>query len=121
MARGVEAVDHNPKYIQAQKDGKAPLEYIPLRVLPGVSKVLEHGASKYGIRNWRKDPILESTYKASVLRHLMAWSEGEELDPDSGLSHLYHIIAGCMVVLDAQQEGTSMNDLKVTESKGDVN
>ena len=107
----------NPKYVQAQKEGKAPLEYIPLRVLEGVAYVLQHGAEKYGIRNWREDPILLSTYKGAILRHLTAWSEGEDFDPDSGREHLEHIMACCVVALDAIHHNTAENDLTITESK----
>lgn len=108
---------HNPKHIRAQKDGKAPLEYIPLGVLEGVSWVLMHGAEKYGIRNWRQDPILLSTYKGAILRHLRAWSEGEPIDPDSGRHHLEHIMACCIVALDAIAHGAAVDDLTITESK----
>jgi hypothetical protein len=107
----------NPKYIRAQKEGKAPLEYIPLEVLAGVSRVLAHGAEKYGVRNWRKDEILMSTYKAAILRHLTDWSEGRRIDPDSGEDHLCHIMACCMVVLDAITRGKAIDDLTIEESK----
>ena len=109
--------EDNPKYVQAQKDGKSPFEYIPLRTLAGTAKVLEHGANKYGIRNWRKDPIKASTYQGAFLRHLEAYYEGEDIDPDSGASHLSHIMANCMVMLDAALENTLIDDRTITESK----
>ncbi len=107
----------NPKYVRAQKDGKAPLEYIPLTVLPDWAKVHKHGADKYGIRNWRQDEILMSTYTGAILRHLMAWANGEDLDPDSGLNHLYHVMACCAAVLDAEMHGKAVDDRTKTESK----
>lgn len=107
----------NPKMVQAQKEGKHPFEYIPLRTLAGTARVLQHGADKYGIRNWRKDPIKASTYKGAFLRHLEAYYEGETTDPDSGESHLSHIMANCMVMIDAALEGTLIDDRLVTESK----
>lgn len=107
----------NPKYVQAQKDGKAPLEYIPLSILRGDSYVHKHGAEKYGIRNWRKDEILMSTYVGAILRHLSDWAEGEDLDPDSGVSHLHHIRCCCAVVLDAMAHGKAVDDRTIVESK----
>ena len=110
-------MEQNPKYIQAQKEGKAPLEYLPLDILPDLAQVLKHGADKYGIRNWRESEILLSTYKGAILRHLMAWSSGEAIDGDSGKNHLYHIMACCAVVLDAERYGKTVDDLNVTETK----
>ena len=83
----------NPKHIRAMKDGKAPLEYLVWSVLEGEAHVLQGGAEKYGIRNWRKDKIKASTYEGAMLRHLKAWAEGEDNDPDSGFSHLQHLRA----------------------------
>ena len=107
----------NPKYIRAQKDGKAPLEFIPLNVLAGDAIVHKHGADKYGIRNWRKDEILMSTYVGAILRHLVAWADGEDLDPDSGVNHLHHIRACCAAVVDAQALDKAVDDRTTTESK----
>lgn len=54
-----------------------------------MGRVMAHGADKYGVDNWQKcdDP---RRYDAAAMRHLLAFLDGEELDPDSGLSHLAH-------------------------------
>lgn len=108
--------DENPKYIQAMKDGKAPLEYLVDFVMTGDAYVHKGGADKYGVRNWTIDAIKASTYIAAIRRHLKAWSEGETLDPDSGWSHLYHIRAGCAIVLDADNVGKLIDDRDRAES-----
>lgn len=101
----------NPKYVQAIKDGKPRMEYLVGSVLHGDAIVHSHGADKYGERNWRVDPIKASTYEAAILRHFMAYFyEREDLDPDSGLNHLYHIRACCAVMLDAEMSGTLIDD-----------
>jgi hypothetical protein len=115
---GVSEDKENPKYVQAQKDGKDPMEFILLGILAGESRVLAHGAGKYGRRNWRKDPIKLSTYQGAILRHLTAFFEGEDMDPDSGESHLQHIRACCAVMLDAMEHGTAIDDRDLAESKG---
>ena len=112
----------NPKYIQAQKDGKVPMEFIPWNVLEDVAWVLKSGAEKYGTRNWRIDPILASTYEAAIARHaLLEWASGQDLDKDSGRHVLAHVIACCMVVLDAINNGTLIDDRDRKESKGGGN
>ena len=100
----------NPKHIQAQKDGKVPMEYLVTSVLADDARCHKHGADKYGVRNWREDPILASTYEGAMLRHFTAWCAGEDLDPDTGLSHLTHLRACCAVVLDAVLCGTLIDD-----------
>jgi len=107
----------NPKLIRALKDGKDPLEYLVTSVWPGDARVHQSGAIKYGICNWREDNILASTYKGAMLRHLRAWIEGEDIDPESGESHLYHIRACCAIVLDSEMNGTLIDDRDTVESK----
>ena len=112
--------EENPKHIQAMKDGKAPLEYLVDFVMAGDAYVHQGGAIKYGYRNWTIDKIKASTYIAAIRRHLNAWSAGEDLDPPdkggSGWSHLYHIRAGCAIVLDAENAGTLIDDRDRAES-----
>lgn len=112
-------VRQNPKHIQAQKEGKFPMEYLVYDVLIEEALVLKHGADKYGVRNWRKDKILASTYEGAIMRHLFAWATGHDLDPDSGLSHLAHIRACCAIVLDAVIHDTLIDDRSRCESKSE--
>jgi len=69
----------------------------------------QHGLKKYGRFNWRHAGINATTYIGAIRRHLDAWADGEDNDPDSGLSHIAHIIAGANIILDAQAIGM-MND-----------
>ncbi len=107
----------NPKLTQALKDGKAPMEYLVYSVLEADARVHKGGADKYGIRNWLQDEILASTYVGAIMRHLKAWVEGEDQDPESGESPLTHIRACCAVVLDAEKHGTLIDDRNRVESK----
>lgn len=93
-----------------QTADKPPLEYLVTSVLPDEAKVLKLGADKYGVRSWRVEKIWASTYEGAMLRHLLAWIEGEDLDPESGLPHLAHLRANCAVVMDAQMHGTFVDD-----------
>lgn len=107
----------NPKYIQAQKDGKVRMECLVTSVLASEARVLAHGADKYGARNWRKDEILASTYEGAMMRHLFAWINGEDIDPDSGEPHLSHLRACAAVVMDADDHGKLVDDRNRMESK----
>ena len=108
----------NPKHIQQLKEGKTPFEYIPFRQLKDVAKALQHGANKYGVRNWRVDRIKASTYVGAITRHaLEEWAAGEDSVADSGLHPLAHVIACCLVVMDAEAHGTLIDDRTYCESK----
>jgi hypothetical protein len=70
---------------------------IPMEALEEVVKVLEFGAKKYHRDNWRTgDGFRYSRVINSLLRHTYAWMRGEDLDPESGFSHLAHM--GCNVL-----------------------
>jgi hypothetical protein len=59
------------------------------------------GADKYGPWNWRETGVCASTYVNAILRHLNAWRDGEDLDPESGISHLAHIACSANILMDA--------------------
>lgn len=77
---------------------KVPLSTVPAPVLLEVGLAMLEGARKYGRHNYRIAGVRASVYYDAVFRHLMAWWEGEDIDPDSGLPHIIKAIA-CLVVL----------------------
>jgi hypothetical protein len=72
-------------------NGKPRVDLVPTGAIRGVAEVLTFGAEKYDAHNWRKG-IAYSRLYAAAQRHLMAYWEGEDTDPESGKSHLYHAI-----------------------------
>lgn len=56
----------------------------------GVAKVLTFGAAKYAADNWRGG-ISYSRIISAIHRHLAAIQRGEDIDPESGEPHIYHI------------------------------
>jgi predicted HAD superfamily Cof-like phosphohydrolase len=80
--------------------GKPELDLIPTEPLNMIADVLTFGAKKYGRNNWRMNNVPEfSRLYASILRHLMAWNDGQDNDPESGLSHLAHASTQLMFLL----------------------
>lgn len=94
---------------EAGKD-KCPLWLIPPQPLEEAAFVHSLGAKKYGAWNWRQNKVCASTYISAIMRHLNAWREGEDLDPESGRSHLAHIVAGCFILMDAALFGNLIDD-----------
>ena len=80
---------------------KASMSCVPAPVLMELGIAMQEGAAKYGRHNYRQANILASVYYDALMRHLMAWWEGEDIDPPSGLSHITKAIATLVVLRDA--------------------
>ena len=89
---------------------KTPLALIPPIAMEKIALVHQLGSKKYGAFNWRKTGVCASTYVNAIMRHLNAWRDGEDLDPESGISHLAHIACGCNILLDADYCNTLQDD-----------
>lgn len=77
--------------------GKTDWSLMPWEAVEEINKVLEFGAKKYSSQNWRVGSGFSWTrVLSSLFRHTFAWARGEDLDPESGLSHLSHM--GCNVI-----------------------
>lgn len=83
--------------------GKAPMSLLDATWLMGVAQVLAFGAKKYAAHNWRKGLAVSRCLDAT-LRHIYAFVNGEDLDPESGHSHLYH--ASCCLMFAANMMET---------------
>jgi len=79
-----------------------------------VGRVMETGASKYGKFNYRDSAIAASTYEDAMERHAQLWFDGEDNDPESGVSHLAHVIACATLLLDAQATGKLVDNRQKT-------
>ena len=84
------------KELASKHDGqKIQVELVPPAFIMQIAMVLGHGAKKYGANNWRKGLPWMRIY-ASTLRHLFAWAGGEDIDAESGMSHLNHAATNIM-------------------------
>lgn len=97
---GEHGKDGNPKSAVGVR--KSCLSTVPAPVMQEVGVAMLEGAVKYGRHNWRESGARASVYYDAAMRHLMAWWEGQDEDPDSSLSHLVKAIAGLTVLRDAQ-------------------
>lgn len=88
---------------------KADWSLLPTTPLNEVVHVLEHGKVQYGADNWKQD-FVASVYWAALMRHSVAWWEGENIDKNSGRNHLAHIICNALFLLAHEQAGTMKDD-----------
>ena len=98
---------------------KAPLSCVPASVLLETGTAMLEGASKYGRHNYRAVGVRASVYYDATMRHMMQWWEGEDIDPDSGLSHVTKAIASLVVLRDAMIQ-QKLTDDRPPASKMDI-
>lgn len=80
-------------------DNKTRLDLLSPLWINGVGDVLTFGAKKYADNNWRKG-ISQSRLLGACLRHVFAYLRGQNQDPETRLSHLYH--ASCCLMFASE-------------------
>ena len=101
--------DTNPKTVYGQ--AKPAISLIPGPGLLHIASAFRDGATKYGPANWRNDPVSTSTYVDAAYRHILAYFDGRETSAeDSGVHHLGHAAACLCILLDAEEQGTLVDD-----------
>lgn len=87
-------------------NGKPDYSLLTRPMLESMIGALMHGERKYQRGNF-KQGFTNTRLVAAAMRHLMAYLDGEDLDPESGVSHLGHAQAAIGMLLDNQATGTS--------------
>ena len=77
-------------------EGKLQWSLVDFNSLEPLVRVLEYGKNKYGKDNWKKGLDPTQTLE-SLSRHLFSLMAGEELDKESNLPHIGHILANAMM------------------------
>ena len=81
--------------------GKLELSLVNPELVKAVAEVRMYGTKKYGdSENWRK--VEPKRYVDALYRHLLAYIEGNEVDEESGLSHLAHMACNISFLLDKE-------------------
>lgn len=98
----------NPKDALGVK--KLPVHLFPQTAIVAGSMAFLEGAAKYGKYNYRIAGVRASIYIDALERHLFAWTNGEDIDPESGLPHLWKMLACIAVLIDAEACGMLTDD-----------
>lgn len=78
---------------------KLRYDLVPPSAIKALAEVYTFGARKYKPNNWKLCAEPEK-YLAALMRHLEAYRAGEELDKDSGLPHLAHLLTNAANLLE---------------------
>lgn len=101
-----------------KNEGKLRMDLVPTSAIKAMAEVLTKGAEKYDERQWEKGHDWSTPY-ASLMRHLTAWWEGENKDPESELSHLSHVIMNVAMLIEYEQNYPEL-DNRPRKDKEDV-
>jgi hypothetical protein len=77
--------------------------------LLGTARVLSFGAQKYSSDNWRGGMEWRRLIGAAY-RHLGAFQDGENLDPETGECHLHHLACCVMFLQEFYELGLGTDD-----------
>lgn len=94
---------------------KAGMDLLPVGAKKAIAEVFDFGAKKYARHNWRNG-FNYSRLIAAAERHLDAFNDGEDLDPESGKSHLAHLGCCVMMLLESTIKGYGTDDRYKSEN-----
>jgi hypothetical protein len=83
---------------------------MPVRVLWEVAVGMMEGGLKYGRHSYRAAGVRATVYTDAAIGHVTQWIEGEDKDPDTGLSHITKAICSLMVLRDGMLEDNFVDD-----------
>lgn len=103
---------------EAKRDYAAKLhvELVPVDGIRADARALDYGAyvKGYGANSWlctaHEGGFEWSVAYGALLRHLYAWFNGEDTDPESGLSHLDHVGANVKFLQTFVAQGIGVDD-----------
>ena len=94
--------------------GKLELSLVNPELVKAVAEVRMYGTEKYGdSENWRK--VEPKRYVDALYRHLLAYIEGNEVDEESGLSHLAHMACNLSFLLDEEYLKEHKGDMDIKD------
>ena len=88
---------------------KIRYDLLPPEGVRGVADILSIGAKKYAARNWEQGMDWSRLFGAAQ-RHLWAWFGGEDRDPDTGRSHLWHAACNIFFLIAYEARGVGKDD-----------
>lgn len=88
---------------------KPPLSRLPKDSLELIAQVMAFGADKYGWNNWKKGMDHSRLLDAS-LRHIYKYTDGIDVDDESGQSHLAHAACNLLFLMYYKEKGLGNDD-----------
>jgi len=96
--------------------GKPQWSLVDMTCFEDMVRVLEFGAKKYTPGNWKKGLPIMSQYD-SLARHMVAFMNGENTDPETGLSHLAHAQCNLMFMMHTMKHHSNLDNREMNDGK----
>ena len=84
-------------------------DLIPIGALTQLARHYGVGARKYDDNQWRQGYEYSKSY-AALVRHLTQWWGGEDIDEETGSSHLAAVAWHAFTMMTFQADGTGVDD-----------
>lgn len=89
------------------------------RALEAVSRIGTFGANKYSDNGWMSVPKGVERYSDALLRHMFKHLQGEVVDKDSGMPHLWHMSWNSLAITELTMRKEA-NELPIPIKTGEV-
>lgn len=90
-------------------EGKERFDLIPSEALFSLARILTFGAEKYEDRNWERG-ILYGRVFAALQRHLWRWFMQQDVDEETGESHMAHALCCIVFLVTYEARGGNRSD-----------
>ena len=104
-----ETILTNEKTGGQKGDKPVKLDQLPRHALEELGRVYAFAEKKYPKHNFRLGYDWSLSYNA-LQRHLIAFWGGEDVDPESGVSHMAHAMWHCATLLMFQVDHEDLDD-----------
>ena len=100
-AEAAPVVEGNMMATAKDDSGKPRPTLVPVSLNRAVTAVREYGTAKYhDPENWRK--VEPQRYRDALYRHWLAYLDGEKVDEESGLPHLWHLACNAAFLIEME-------------------
>ena len=97
-------------------DKKLRWDLLPLEEIEDIVKVYTEGANKYGDNTWQHLENGYQRYKGAMLRHLVEYEKGNEIDEETGCRHLAQVAWNAISMLYLSKQKSTDNPDKLLEA-----
>jgi len=80
-------------------NGKLRWDLLPWDSVEQIVDILTYGEKKYDADSWKLVDDAENRYFSALLRHLIAYKQGEDIDQESSKLHLAHVATNALFLL----------------------
>lgn len=89
-------------------DDKLRWDLLPMAEVEDIVKLFHRGAKKYKPNSWKNLENGFERYRAALMRHMMAYLNGERYDPETEANHLTAVAWNALVMLWFDKNGKGL-------------